>query len=73
LVIGYIIAQWKGKGPSSYEQMTYFIAWLLATIINTLQFMGVVSEKYSALIVGLGIIISVITVSIYSNKFVKSQ
>lgn len=59
LIMGYLIAKWQKRAPGSYEQGTYFVAWLLATVINTLQYSGVVSEEYSALVVGVGVILVV--------------
>lgn len=37
LTIGYVIQRFRRQIPTRYEQATYFIAWLVSTLINILQ------------------------------------
>jgi purine-cytosine permease-like protein len=60
LIIGYIISIKKQKLPNASERKTYFIAWLLSTSINTMQFIGIVFENFSYLLISVIIILSVI-------------
>ena len=63
LILGYIISRLVGGSPSLFEQRSYFVAWLLSTCANTLQFCKMVPMEVSPLIVGLVIILAVIAAS----------
>jgi len=63
LILGYILSLRLKRSPTSVEQTTYFIAWLLASIFNTLQFAGVFLVEVSPFVVSLSSIIVVIALS----------
>ncbi len=60
LTIGYLISRLTKRPPSPLEQRTYFFAWLISTVINTLQFSGIISEKFSPLTIGISAILLVL-------------
>jgi cytosine permease len=64
LALGYLISQLTRRIPTPFEQKTYFTAWLASTIINTLQYSGVITDKYSTLLVGLSVILLIMFFSL---------
>ncbi len=56
LIGGYIASRVEKKAPSPFQQKGYFLAWLLATSMNTLQFTPLGNMGISPLIAALGII-----------------
>lgn len=63
LIIGYIITRVTNKGPTLFEKQSYFWAWALATLINTLQFCQIAPKEISPLVVGFSLIVAVIACS----------
>jgi hypothetical protein len=63
LLIGFIIRRSMNKLPGMFEQMTYLVAWGLATVFNILQYSEVISVNYSPLLIGFGAIIGVIMIA----------
>jgi purine-cytosine permease-like protein len=58
LIGGFIISRRVGKLPNLFEQLTYFAAWLIASVINSLQVIGWALADFSTVLVG-AIVISV--------------
>lgn len=52
LTLGYLISRLTKRLPNLFEQTSYFLAWLGATVVNTLQYSGVVFEQFSSVSVG---------------------
>lgn len=63
LVLGYIISKQQKKPPNLYQQVTYFIAWLLSSLVNTLQLTELFLSKFSTLLIGTVIIFLALIVS----------
>lgn len=63
LILGHVISQLSKRGPSSFERNTYFIAWLLSTVINVLHFGRFIPDDISPLVIGLIVILSVLFIS----------
>jgi cytosine permease len=68
LILGYLISRWMKRPPSPIEQTTYFLAWLLSTIVNTVQFSISGMEEVSPLLVGIAVILLVIFVSFVGTR-----
>lgn len=64
LTLGYLISRFRKQLPTPYEQKTYFFAWLLSTVINTLQFAGFSAIGESPLTTSTCTIVLVIFLSI---------
>jgi cytosine permease len=71
LILGYVVSQVRKKVPSSFHQKTYFAAWLLATIVNTLQYCKIVSNESSPFVIGLGVILLVLFTSYVTHLLGK--
>ncbi len=67
LLLGYLISQYKKKPPCSSEQIAYFIAWLLSTIVNIFQFSDFIFYKISP------ILVSIITITILTSLFTLTK
>ena len=57
LVLGYVLRRFLRKVPTDFDKQTYFTAWALSTLINTLQYCGIAQLPYSPLVVGTGIVL----------------
>lgn len=68
LVLGYIIGKQKQRLPNLFERSSYFVAWLLASFVNTLQCMDLLLTGYSTVLVGFIIIILLIAPSVVSRR-----
>lgn len=62
LFFGYIIQLIKKRVPNTFEHLTYFLAWLIATIINCLQQSSNFLPNFSPLIVGTALISTTIII-----------
>lgn len=49
-LLGYIIRRQQKRLPAFFEQSTYFIAWLFATVMNILQIFGVIFSESSLIV-----------------------
>lgn len=47
LIVGYIISRIIKRPPNAFDQSTYFIAWLLATLLNAVEFHTIISSTLS--------------------------
>ncbi len=63
LILGHITSQLSKHAPSTFERNTYFIAWLLSTVVNVLQFGRFIPDDVSPLVIGVIVILAVIFVS----------
>lgn len=72
LLIGHIITSFKKKSVTLFEQTTYFIAWLLSTLINILELIYPTLFPFSSLTVNFLLILSVIFFSFTGRKIVYS-
>ncbi len=70
LILGYVLSRWKKRGPNFYEQGTYFLAWLMSTIVNVLQYSGWIGEEISSLVVGIGVILATVLLA-QGNRIFK--
>jgi hypothetical protein len=69
LVLGYIIGKQRQRLPNRFKRSSYFIAWLLASLVNILQCVGLLFTGYSTVLVGFIIIILVIAPSVVRQRF----
>jgi len=75
LIIGYLVSLKIHRPPNSFEQITYLIAWLISTTVNTLQFFKVFLADYSTLTIGFGLIVVVTLIGLglqTATRLVKS-
>lgn len=63
LILGHVISQLAKRKPSTFDRNTYFIAWLLSTIVNVLHFGRFIPNDVSPLVIGLIVILSVLFIS----------
>lgn len=73
LLMGYLIQRYLKRRPSYFEQVVYFTAFFLATLINILQILGVMLPHYSILVTGPLIMILVIVVGFWWAKSRKDR
>jgi len=73
LILGYVISRYKKKLPDKFEQKTYFIAWLLSTIINAFQFLGLLESRVSPLVVGAASILLIVFLSSIVRKIAYNK
>lgn len=62
-LFGYLMRLAIGRSPQPFEQRVYFMGWLVATLINVLQYLGLVFTEDSVLVVG----VSTILLSIFGG------
>jgi purine-cytosine permease-like protein len=60
LLFGYIISRLQKSPPRFFEQMTYFSAWLFATVVNFFQALAVMLSGYTSIAVSTAVIIGVL-------------
>ena len=60
LFISYLISRLVKRPPTAFEKMIYFIAWLVATVCNILQYFHFLMSAYSTLQIGLAGILATI-------------
>lgn len=72
-VIGYLISKKRGRFPNSFEQSIYFIAWLVATSINTMQFFNVINWNVSVLTIAVGVILGTIVLGMIFQALLHSR
>jgi cytosine permease len=65
LILGHIISQTSRRPPSLFHQKTYFVAWLLSTIVNVLHFGKLIPEHISPLVIGFIVIFSVLLLAYF--------
>ena len=63
LILGYVLSRWKKRGPNLYEQWAYFVAWLLSTVVNVLQYGKWVGTEISPLMAGILVILATVLLS----------
>lgn len=68
LVIGYIIAKQKQRLPNSFEKTSYFAAWLLSSMVSTMQSMHWILVDYSTVLIGFIVIVLVILPSMIKSR-----
>lgn len=61
LIVGYAISRRQKRTANLYEQGSYFIAWLFASVLNALQTTHVIWADFSTLLVGALVIGCVVT------------
>ena len=71
LTLGYLISRFTRRPPSSYEQRSYFFAWFLSTLINTLHYAHLAKIDASPLTLSTGIILSVLFLSFVAMALSK--
>ena len=59
LLVGYIYRLFMKRHPNAYEKFSLFIAWIVSTILITLQLAEHIFVNYSTLSVGFVVVISV--------------
>ena len=72
LLFGYFISRLQKRLPDVFEQKVYFIAWLVASILNGIQCCVGIGKEFSPLLVGF---ISVVLVLFFSlgTRFVRAR
>ncbi|MGE3557142.1 MAG: hypothetical protein AB7M93_29985 [Candidatus Obscuribacterales bacterium] len=68
LLVGYVIRLLTKHPPSLFLQMTYLLAWLASTTLNTLQFFNVLLGNNSPLVIGFGVILAVVGIGLAVQK-----
>lgn len=70
LIIGYYIKGRRYKLPNQFEQTSYFVAWLLSSIVNALQYSQILLINYSTLIASVCVILLAVlpSVILYREK-----
>ncbi len=63
LTIGYLICKLTKRLPNPFEQTTYFLSWLIATLVNTLQFTHILWSEFSSLTVALATMLSILFIA----------
>lgn len=71
LILGYMVSRFVKKAPSDFDKQSYFVAWAISTLVNTLQYCGIARVEYSPLVVGLGVIISIIVLAQITKVITK--
>jgi len=72
LVLGYMISRIFKKKPSSFDKNAYLAAWFLSTVINTLQYCGIVQFTQTPLMIGIGtIFITVLLAQIFKIRVTR--
>ena len=72
LLFGFIISQRKKQLPDFFEKQTYFIAWLLSSLINTFQFLRLLPQA-PTLLIGTSVILLVIGSSFLTRRFLAKK
>lgn len=70
LIIGYLVSKRIQKSPTRSLQNTYFIAWLLSSAVNSIQFFY--PGSFSPLFLGFFIILAVLFLSFCTNHIAKN-
>ncbi len=68
LVMGYIIAKQKQRPPNSFEKTSYFAAWLLSSLVSTIQGMGWILADYSTVLIGFIVIVLILFPSLMKER-----
>jgi len=68
LILGFVINRQYQRLPNLFEQGIYFAAWLLATILNILQFSEVIFFEESSLLVSVVCIVAVIFLGFLARR-----
>lgn len=71
LIIGYLISKRLKKPPTRPLQVTYFLAWLLSSCANGIQFF--IPRSFSPLFLGFVIILAVLFLSFCTNRVTKKK
>jgi purine-cytosine permease-like protein len=70
LIIGYLWYLIVKRSPNSQEKFSYFIAWIIATIINILQLFNIMLKDISPLIIGvISIVLTILVLLPIINLF----
>ncbi len=73
LVIAYVLHLLLRRPASHIEKIIYFFAWLIATVINTLQFFHQFAPKFPPIFLGLATIAAVLLFGHLMLLFLKKQ
>ena len=72
LLIGHVITNLRKKSVSLFEQTTYFIAWLLSTLVNILELAKPTLFPFSSLTVNFLLILTVVFLSFTGRRLLHS-
>lgn len=73
LIIGYLLQLRKKRVPYFREQNIYFSAWGIATVVNILQYSGVLLTKVSSLVVGIVLVVIITILALFTKKDESNQ
>jgi len=70
-VIGYLLSKILKIPLGTYERTVYFLAWLIPTLLNILQYSGVLLSTIPVLVLGLGVLFFIIIFFLSVRKLIK--
>jgi len=73
LIIAYLLQIFRKRHPLEREKKIYFFAWGIATVVNVLQYSGVIFTAMPSLVTGVILVLLVCSLALISKRFKKED